>query len=177
MQRTDEELMTAASHGDMHAFEQIVQRYQAVVWRLAIRFIGNTADAQDITQIAFMRLLEAARRYQATALFKTYLFRIVTTTCIDHVRKKRPILLEEPSLLTQDDATLATDEMAIRERNAILRQAIDGLPLRQRSAIVLRYDAALSIREIAAVLKSTEKAVERLLAHARKALYRRMVKY
>jgi RNA polymerase sigma-70 factor (ECF subfamily) len=171
---SDEELMVSAAQGDASAasaasaFEQIVLRYQATVWRVACRFTGNAADAQDITQIAFLKLFEAAARYHPTALLKTYLFRIVNSTCIDHVRKKRPVSIDPADI--PDTAPSAVDSMIIRERDRAIRNSIDRLPMRQRSAILLRYEAQLSIREIAQILKVTEKAVERLLARGRDTL-------
>ena len=64
--------------------------------------------------------------------------------------------------------------MIVHQRKKAVRDAIETLSLRYRSVIVLRYDAELSIRDIAAILKITEKAAERLLAHARNALYVRL---
>jgi RNA polymerase sigma-70 factor (ECF subfamily) len=167
---SDEELMTSAAQGDLSAFEQIVCRYQASVWRVAYRFVGNSTDAQDITQIVFLKLFEAAPRYHPAALLKTYLFRIVHTTCIDHSRKNRPSRIEDP-IEVPDDSPSAIDAMIKFEKEKGVKQAIETLPLRQRSAITLRYEAELSIYEIANILKVTEKAVERLLAHARDTLF------
>jgi RNA polymerase sigma-70 factor, ECF subfamily len=167
---SDEALMISASQGDVSAFEQIVLRYQASVWRVAYRFVGNSADAQDITQIVFLKLFEAGPRYHATALLKTYLFRIVHTTCIDFSRKNRPSLLDDPSDV-RDDSPSAIDTMIINEKIGTIKKVMNALPPRQRSAITLRYEAELSIRDIADILKVTEKAVERLLAHARDTLF------
>jgi RNA polymerase sigma-70 factor, ECF subfamily len=166
---SDEELMRLAASGDENAFEQIVLRYQASVWRVANRFIGNAADAQDITQTVFIKLFEAARRYRPVALLKTYLFRIVHTTCIDHARKKRPEARDDPAD-APDNAPSAMDSMILRERHGALRRSLENLPARQREAIILRYESDLSIRDIAGVLKVSEKAVERLLARGRDGL-------
>ena len=170
---SDEDLMTTASKGDIKAFEEIVRRYQASVWRVAVRFIGDAADAQDIVQTVFLKILESAPRYRNISLFKTYLFRIVTTTSIDFSRKKRPDKLKDLSEI-QDRSPPAMDDMIVHQRKKAVRDAIETLSLRYRSVIILRYDAELSIRDIAGVLKITEKAVERLLAHARNALYIRL---
>ena len=167
---SDEELMTSAARGDTGAFEHIVCRYQASVWRVAYRFVGNPADAQDITQIVFLKLFEAAPRYRPSALLKTYLFRIVHTTCIDHSRKNRPSTLDDPSEVP-DDSPSAIDAMIMKENEKGMQQAIKTLPPRQRSAISLRYETELSVRDIADIFKVTEKAVERLLAHARDTLF------
>jgi RNA polymerase sigma-70 factor, ECF subfamily len=167
---SDEELMMAAAQGDTRAFEQIVLRYQASVWRVACRFVGNSTDAQDITQIVFLKLFEAAPRYHPTAMLKTYLFRIVHTSCIDHSSKNRPSRLED-STEVPDNSPSAIDVMIRHEKGTRIKQTIEMLPLRQRSAITLRYEAGLSVCEIANILKVTEKAVERLLAHARETLH------
>jgi RNA polymerase sigma-70 factor, ECF subfamily len=166
---SDEDLMATAAQGDLNAFEQIVLRHQALVWRVAYRLVGNPADAQDIAQIVFLKLFEAAPRYRPTARFKTYLFRIVTTTCIDHARKNRPSTTGNP-IDVSDDSPLAIDAVIKHENESGVKKAIEALPLRQRSVIALRYEAELSVREIADILKVTEKAVERLLAHARDTL-------
>jgi RNA polymerase sigma-70 factor (ECF subfamily) len=165
---SDEELMASAAQGDTNAFEQIVLRYQDAVWRIAYRFTGNFADAQDITQIAFLKLFEAAPRYRPIALLKTYLFRIANSVCIDHSRKKRPASIDPADV--PDAAPSAVDSMILRERDRAIRNSIDTLPLRQQSAIILRYEADLSVREIANTLNMTEKAVERLLARGRDTL-------
>ena len=129
---SDEELMASTAQGDLRAFEQIVIRYQSLVWRIAYRFLGNTSDAQDITQIVFLKLFEAAPNYHPSALLKTYLFRIVNTTCIDHVRKKRPAL-DDPEEVPDPDPS-AVDSLILRERDGAIRNSIEKLPLRQRSA-------------------------------------------
>jgi RNA polymerase sigma-70 factor (ECF subfamily) len=170
---TDEELMCAVARGSTEAFEQIVQRFQPVVWRIAARFVGSTSEAQDIAQNAFMKLYQSAPRYRPSALLRTYLFRIVNTICIDHIRKKHPVPMED---LPEDhgSSSPAPDSAVIKERGRILRQAVACLPVRQRSAVVLRYDAELSVRDIAEILKTTEKSVEHLLAHARSSLLIRL---
>ncbi len=170
---SDEELMTAASKGDINAFREIVQRYKTAVWRFAFRFTGDAADAQDIVQTAFLKILESVRHYRHISLFKTYLFRIVNNTCIDFSRKKRPDRLKDFSEI-RDGSPSAVDDMIVKQREKTVRDAIENLSLRHRSVIILRYDAGLSVRDIANVLKITEKAAERLLAHAREALYIRL---
>jgi RNA polymerase sigma-70 factor, ECF subfamily len=167
---SDEELMIAATRGDMKAFEQIVLRHQASVWRAAFRFLGDVEEARDITQTVFLKLFESAPRYRRTAAFKTFLFRIVNNTCIDHSRKKRPLIFSDlPDV--PDESPLPSDVMLAREREKAVRRALQALPPRQRSAVILRYEAELSVREIAEIVHASEKSVERLLAHAREGLH------
>jgi RNA polymerase sigma-70 factor, ECF subfamily len=165
---TDEELMTAVASGDRGAFDLLVKRYQEIIWRIARRYTGNDEDARDICQTVFLKLLDAASRYKIFSTFRTYLFRITNNVCIDHYRKKRPEA--DDSIETMDTAPLPNETFEKNERNRQLQHALTQLTERQRRAIVLRYDADLSVREIAASMHVSEKAVERLLAHAREAL-------
>jgi len=167
--KTDEELMTAVALGNRVAFSLLVTRYQDAIWRAAWRYTGNSEDAGDICQTVFLKLYEAGSRYKISATFKTYLFRITNNTCIDHYRKKRPEAVNDP-VEVADFAPLPDEMLEERKRGRGLRFAISQLPQRQRRAVVLRYEADLRVKEIAGVMGITQKAVERLLAHARDAL-------
>jgi RNA polymerase sigma-70 factor (ECF subfamily) len=166
---TDEELMRAVQTGDLPAFEQIVLRHQTAVWNLACRILNDRAEAEDVAQEAFLRVLDAAPRYQPTARFRTYLLRIVTHLCLDRVRKKRPFYTD-----TLPDVPAAEPSPAggllERERKQQVHQALAKLPQQQRLALSLRYDEELRYKEIATVMRTSPKAVERLLARGRAAL-------
>jgi len=169
----DEQLMLAAAKGDLGAFEQIVLRHQHFVWRIACRFLGDPAEAEDIAQKAFLKLLEAAPRYRPTADFRTYLYRIVSRLCIDYARKKRPILGEDIAERTDSSFNPAAT-FVVKERAAEIRRAMEGLPPRQRMAVILKYYDGLSYAGIADAMGITVKAVERLLDRARTALRSRI---
>jgi RNA polymerase sigma-70 factor (ECF subfamily) len=169
----DESLMLAVAEGDLTAFEQLVLRHQEVVWRTAYRMVGDRQAAEDLAQEAFLRVFQAAGRYRPTAAFRTYLYRVVIRVCLDYLRKKRPQLGAD--LAAVSAAALSVDEQAeLGERADLVQQAITGLPSKQRSAVVLRYYEGLSGAEIADVMKTTTKAVERLLARGRAALGERL---
>jgi len=161
--------MRAVQQGDLSAFEQIVLRHQTAAWSAACRFLNDPAEAEDVAQDAFLRVLDAASRYRPTAKFQTYLLQIVTRLCLDRVRKKRPIYTDTLPDTPASGASPA-GRLLDRERNQLVRQALDKLPAQQRLALILRYDEELSYQDIAAVLQVTPKAVERLLARGRAAL-------
>jgi len=166
---TDEELMRAVQVGDLSAFEQIVLRHQTSAWNFACRILNDHAEAEDVAQEAFLRVLDAAPRYQPTAKFRTYLLQIVTNLCLDRVRKKRPFYTDTlPDVPAAEPSPAG--QLLIRERNLLVRQALDRLPPQQRLALLLRYDEELSYAESAAVMRTSPKGVERLLARARAAL-------
>jgi RNA polymerase sigma-70 factor (ECF subfamily) len=94
----------------------------------------------------------------------------VTNLCIDHKKKKRPETHENIDSFTTDTQS-SSDKCLENKRNAVfLKSALRKLPERQRLAILYKYDHNLPVREIAAIMKVSEKAVERLLAHGRETL-------
>jgi RNA polymerase sigma-70 factor, ECF subfamily len=173
---SDEELMLAVAGGDLSAFGQLVSRHQTSAWNAAYRFLGNTADAEDIAQEAFLRILDSADRYRPTASFRTYLYRIVTRLCFDFSRRKRHRRhVELPDFAENRPSPEGVSILG--ERAAAVRQALDSLPVAQKMAVVLRYYENLGYREIAVILNTTGKGVERLLARARATLEDRLGRF
>ena len=167
--QSDEELMSAVGKGDLAAFEQIVLRHQSAAWNSAYRFLGDAAEAEDVAQEAFLKILRAAPGYQPTATFRTYLYRVITRLCLDHAQKMKPVYTEKlPD--AWDDATSLLQALTTEERDKEVRNALDSLPSNQRMAVILKYYEGLSYAEIASVIDTSIKAVERLLARARESL-------
>lgn len=166
---SDEGLMLATGLGDLGAFEQLVRRYEKLAWNAAYRFLGDASEAEDIAQEAFLRILAAARRYQPTARFQTYLYRIVTRICIDHSSKKRPLYSGRlPDI--SDRLHVPSNGIADRERDRAVRSALDRLPPKQRMTVLFKYFEGMRYAEIAEIMETSAKAVERLLARARETL-------
>jgi len=163
---SDEELMLATARGDLSAFGQLVSRHQTSAWNAAYRFLGNAADAEDVAQEAFLRILDSAHRYRPTAGFRTYLYRIVSRLCFDVARRRR-VRQHQPLPDLAANGPSPEGVALLDERAAIVREALDGLPPAQKMAVILRYYEDLGYREMAAVLNATEKGAERLLARAR----------
>ncbi len=166
---SDEDLMLSVRDGDLDAFEQIVLRHQAEAWRVAYRFTGDAAEAEDLAQDAFLKILDAASRYKPTATFRTYFYRVLTRLCIDHRRKKRPVLAD-PSPNMPDNTPSPSVQADWAERDALIQAALNSLPADYRMAVVLRYFEGLSGVEMAEAMGRSVKAVERLLARAKSAL-------
>jgi len=166
---SDEELMLSVRNGDLDAFEQIVLRHQSEAWRVAYRFIGDAAEAEDLAQEVFLRILAAAPRYKPTAAFRTYFCRVLTRLCLDYRRKKRPILAE-PLPEVADESPSPMQQASRAERASLVQAALNALPVDYRMAVVLRYFEGLSGTEMADAMDRSVKAVERLLSRARAAL-------
>lgn len=169
MTRTDEDRLVAAGEGDLEAFRELVLGHQGSAWGVAFRFLQDAAEAEDVAQEAFIRILEAAPRYRPTASFRTYLYRVVTRLCIDRSQKKHPeYTCEFPDQV--DPLPGPEESLAAREREGRVRQAISALPANQRAALILRHYEGLSYAEIADALDTSTKAVEGLLGRARATL-------
>jgi len=169
MSLTDEQLMIAAGKGDMAAFEQIVIRYQQFAWRIAYRHTGNSSDAEEIAQEAFLKILDSAGSYRSSAKFSTYLHKVLANLCIDHVRKKKP-QINNDFFGGKEFTEMPYTDLQIQERDKAVKSAVDSLPARQRLAVILRYYENLPYSQIADAMNTSVKAVERLLARARKLL-------
>lgn len=161
--------MLAVGRGDLDAFEQVVVRHQAKAWRVAYRFTGDAAEAEDLAQEAFLRILDTAGRYRPTATFRTYFYRVLMRLCIDHQRKRRPVLTDSPPN-TPDTALSPSWQADIAEREALIQAALNSLPADYRMAVVLRYFEGLSGVEMAEAMGRSVKAIERLLARAKATL-------
>jgi RNA polymerase sigma-70 factor (ECF subfamily) len=166
---TDEDRLVAAGAGDLEAFRELVLAHQRSAWGLAFRFLQDAAEAEDVAQEAFLRILEAAPRYRPTASFRTYLCRVVTRLCIDRSEKKHPEYTDEVPDLA-DPAPGPEESLATREREERVRDALGALPANQRAALILRHHEGLSYVEVADALATTTKAVEGLLGRARATL-------
>ena len=140
----DADLVKLASNGDQGAFRELLKRHQEAVYRFAWRFLGDRHEAEDIAQETFLRLYRSSERYQPTAALRTYLLKIAKNLCVDHLRKKRPELMEEP--LEVIDRETPLDELEHSRMMALVQSAVRELPDKQRTAILLRHDQGLRLQ-------------------------------
>src|SRR5215212_2279800 len=85
----DRILVRGARAGDLDAFETLVRRHQASVYRVALRMLASDADAQDVTQDTFVRAWQALRRFREQSAVGTWLYRIVTRRSLDVLAARR----------------------------------------------------------------------------------------
>src|ERR671932_1443413 len=158
-------LVKRAQAGDRDALSALVQSQQSYVYSIAMSLMHNPADAADMTQEAFVRLLRSLGTYRAETKFTTWLYRLVTNICLDGLRGGgRPVeSLDEPaSTLSGDDAQTAgerladsdrwtqpEEEVTLRESAAEVREALGRLPTAQRLALTLYYFEDMRYEDIA----------------------------
>lgn len=161
----DRFLVEAAQGGDLDAFETLVRRYQATVYRIALRLLRSSADADDVTQDTFLRAWRALARFRGDSAFATWLYRIVTRRCLDLLAARRPTETLDETYLDIGADPAATIEQ--RERLRAIARQIQALPDDQRAAIVLREFEGLSYEQLAHVLDTTVLAIKGRLHRAR----------
>ncbi|MGB2986882.1 MAG: sigma-70 family RNA polymerase sigma factor [Phycisphaerae bacterium] len=161
----DAQLMAHLATGDRTALGTLVKRHQRRVLELAFRTTGDHALAEDIGQEAFLRVWRSAKRYEPTAQFTTWLYRIVVNLCLDAFKRRKPTTGDVPDAIDSGAAGQAT-EIEQRERGAAVQRAVTALPDRQRVAVVLHRFSGLTVRLTAEATGWSESAVESLLVRA-----------
>lgn len=169
---SDAELVALVSEGDEGAFRELLQHHQDAVYGFARRFLGDAQEAEDVTQETFLRLYRASNRYRPEASLRTFLLRITKNICIDHYRKKCPVLMEQLPEIATEETPLDLLESAIETDR--LEKAIEDLPANQRAALLLRHSEDLHYRQIAEIMDLSVSAVESLLVRARRILRRNL---
>jgi RNA polymerase sigma-70 factor, ECF subfamily len=181
----DVRLMGLVAGGDMPAFEQLVERHQALVTGTAARMLGSNSDVEDIAQQVFIRVWKSAGRYRPRAKFTTWLLKITRNLVFNELRrtKRRAQLPLQPDpeseeIALPDAATPAPDASLLEnELQQAIENAITQLPETQRMALILRRYEDLSYEDIAEVLDLSVPAVKSLLFRARTELRGRLSKY
>jgi RNA polymerase sigma-70 factor (ECF subfamily) len=158
-------LVQRAQAGDRDALSALVQSQQTYVYSIAMSLMHNPADAADMTQEAFIRLLRSLGTYRGETKFTTWLYRLVTNICLDGLRRRgRPVESLDDTASTQggDDAPSAgerladndrgthpEEELELRESATEVRAALGQLPAPQRLALTLHYFQEMRYEDIA----------------------------
>jgi RNA polymerase sigma-70 factor (ECF subfamily) len=168
MQDPDDSTLVARSvGGDAAAFEALVIRYQRVLFSVALRMLGEYADASDATQAAFVKGYQRLGSFDPQFRFFSWIYRILLNECLNAKRNRRTHG-EIPPDLAVGGSPLEVLEIAERRRRVQL--ALLALPVEYREVIVLRHFAGLSYDDIAATLGIPAKTVKSRIYTARQRL-------
>jgi RNA polymerase sigma-70 factor, ECF subfamily len=181
----DVRLMQLVAEGDTSAFEQLIERHQALVAGTVARMLGSNSDVEDIAQQVFIRVWKSARRYVPRAKFTTWLLKITRNLVFNELRRSKRHahvpLQSEPGaeeIPLKDETNPAPDASLLEtELQRAIEEAIIQLPESQRMALVLRRYEQLSYEQIAEVLDLSVPAVKSVLFRARTELRTRLSKY
>ena len=176
----DTVLVREAQRGNRAAFEELVRHYDQAVLRLAMHLTGSEHEAQDIYQEAFLKAYKNIASFRFECSFYTWIYRIVTNLCLDHLRRKQ---------VRKEDAPVATDasgeqydvleqvpdgraganperDLMSRELGGRISRALDRLTPRERMVFELKHYHGLKLRTVGEVLNTTEETAKNTLFRA-----------
>lgn len=159
----DYKLVLAAIEGDQRAFAELMGRYRDAIYYMLLKMVNNKSDADDLTIEAFGKAFKKLSQYTPNYAFSTWLFKIATNNCIDHMRKIKGHRVsidintedeEGDSTMNLPSDVLDPEEKLIRkQRKILLNTVVEKLKPRYRKLIELRYFKELSYEEISVELE------------------------
>jgi RNA polymerase sigma-70 factor (ECF subfamily) len=178
------ELIRQAQGGSREAFEALVRQYDAAVLRLALHLTGSEADAEDIHQETFLKAYRYLGNFRFECSFYTWIYRIVTNLCLDHLRRRKTrredqasaldaqgeeidLLTSVPEKRAGFDPVRELDRKHMAER---IGQALELLTPRERMVFELKHYQGLRLRTIGEMLNTTEETAKNTLFRATKKL-------
>jgi RNA polymerase sigma-70 factor (ECF subfamily) len=172
MGNNDESLLARYKEGDVSAFRELVERYSAAIYNLALRLLRDPMEAENVTQEAFLRVIISLDRMRLDLPFKPYLFRIAMNLCFDYLRMKRPVLFSESETVNDivEDVPEMIDRIEKDELRSQMHTMIGTLPDHYRAVVVLRYNEDFSYEEIAQALNLPLNTVRTHLRRAKEQL-------
>jgi RNA polymerase sigma-70 factor (ECF subfamily) len=173
-------LVRDAQRGNRAAFEELVRHYDQSVLRLAMHLTGSEHEAQDVYQEAFLKAYKSIGNFRFECSFYTWIYRIVTNLCLDHLRK-RQVRKEEAPVATDatgeqydvleqvpDGRSGANPERGLmsRELGKRISHALEKLTPRERMVFELKHYHGLKLRTVGEVLNTTEETAKNTLFRA-----------
>jgi len=180
-------LVVEAQAGSRSAFEELVRRYDRDVLRLALNLMKRPEDARDVYQEAFLKVYRNLHRFRFECSFYTWLYRIVTNVCLDHLRRRQARPEDQaPEVLVNRNEEGTRDFFEVQrehrpthdpERSLIgkeirlrLARAMDRLSPRERVVFEMKHYQGLKLRAIGDALGTTEETVKNSLFRATRKL-------
>ena len=173
---TETELIEQLKRKDESAFKAIVEQWRDMVYNTLLGIVQNETEAEDLAQDVFIKVFENISSFKGESKFSTWLYRISTTTALDHLRSKKRKKRFGFIFSLGDNEENETDrlpdfhhpgvKLENKERASVLFRAISKLPENQKVAFTLHKLEGMSYRDISLVLDSTVSAVESLMSRA-----------
>lgn len=186
---TEAELIERVQSGDKDACAECVEQHAPAVYRLALRMMGDPAEAEDVMQETFLNAFRAIESFDGRSGIATWLYRIANNVALMRLRKRQPFFVPIDATTSDDEGTdvtpvqlfdwccLPEEDFATAEAHAVLERAITELPPSLRSVFVMRELEGLSTDETARALEVTPANVKVRLHRARLWLRERLSGY
>ncbi len=161
--------------GQQAAYAVLVTRYQQYVFTLAMRYVNDRELAEELSQDVFLKAYKYLADFKGNSKFSTWLYTIVNTTCLSHLRKKKDetILLEEEKMVAISDSNTTykpLDRLEQKTQKQFIDDAMKHLPESEAQILTLFYQSEQSVDEIGIILGLTTSNVKVRLFRARQKL-------
>lgn len=168
MEVSDEQLVLKVNQGDSSAYESLFEKYQGAIYNFSYSIVGNSEDAKDVAQEAFIKVFEALPRLSQLN-FSAYLYRTARNIAIDEIKAKKRF--GQPDILeTKEETNIHTDPqraLLLGEQQAQVKAVAQRLPEDQRTALTLREIQELPYEQISSIMDMPKNSVGVLLMRAR----------
>ena len=188
MQKEEELLIRKAQRGNLQAFENLVQRYDAKIMRLIYNMVNDIEDSRDLYQEVFIKVFKSIKKFRFQSEFYTWLFRIAINTSINFRKKKTSHqhesiddYMEESShnrnIISSIETVNPEQHIIDRELNDQIQRSLDTLSPKQRSVFVLKHYHGYKLSEIANTLNCSEGTVKNYMFRAVQKLKKSLKEY
>jgi RNA polymerase sigma-70 factor (ECF subfamily) len=134
----------------VEAFDLVMRRYEAKVYRLCLSYVRSPAIAQDAAQESLVRVWRALAKYNGRASLSTWIYAITRNWCLTSLSAtRRNVSLSEADVQAEVDLLTAPDLQATQDRGQVMRQLVDELPESTRRTVALYYFEEQSVSEVA----------------------------
>lgn len=178
----DNEIISRVLSGEQALYAQLVKRYQNFVFTIVLRYTTNREDAEEIAQDVFVKAYRSLADFRGESKFSTWLYTIVTTTCITFLRKKKvPVhSLDNEHVFEMADnqnSAFRANQVEQKSKAQAINEAIKLLSVDDARIITLFYQAEQSLEEIGRIIGVDPNTAKVKLHRARQRLREKMEKY
>ena len=171
-QRDDIYYIEKVLAGQSQYYSYIVERYQDIVFSIALKVLRNREDAEEMAQETFIKVYKSLGSFKGKAKFSTWIYRITYNNCISELRKKKIYFASTDEVEIKDESEeLNLDGIPEENRARVIKEAMEQLPEEEYTLVLLYYFEEQTIEEISRVTKLSESNTKVKLFRARKKLY------
>ncbi len=168
-QKLEEEQLVSYFHKPIYtedAFRELLRRYQAKVYAYIRNMLISKDDADDVTQVVFIKIWQNLSSFRGESKLSTWIYRISSNETISFLRKKRPEIDFDDALVYMSEYLQQDDTISEREIEVKLQKALCYLPFKQKLVFVLRYFEDLPYEDIAELTQTSVGALKSSYHHA-----------
>lgn len=178
----DNEIINRVLHGEQALYAELVKRYQNFVFTIALRYTPIREDAEEIAQDVFVKVYRSMADFRGESKFSTWLYTIVTTTCITFLRRKKLTIhsLDNEYIFEAADnqnSTFKANQVEQKSKVQFINEAIRLLSVDDARIITLFYQAEQSLEEIGRIIGVDPNTAKVKLHRARQRLKEKMEKH